>query len=304
MGMESIGRVIKVHGVVNRVVAGERSPLSKGDHLAVGDKIISEKASVIKFMMKDDTIFQMGPHSEFVLKKFDFKTKSERTAIYNLVRGKLRSLFTVKSKTRSLKIITPTASMAIRGTEILSDVFKHQGIVTTNIALLSGKLEIQSRGSKKRIMINPGFVYQSSLNKIKSHSAHKISIERMNKRVFHMAKNSQKKDELFLHDMRKKVDKKLVEDIKFEILESRIKPLRIPANGRRNEDIPKPDRNSKERNIREIRRMKRQQEIIRNDIEQKRSKKIEFIKQRNIQPPPKTIIKPTTAPISGTVPNQ
>lgn len=299
---ESIGRVIKVHGHVVKFSKGQEVPLNKGDHLFVSDKIVSGKASLVKFIMKDDTIFQLGPKSEFSFKKFDFKTKSDRAAIYNLVRGKLRSLFTVKAKTRSLKIITPTSSMAIRGTEILSDVFKYKGVVTTNIALLSGKLEIQSRGSKKKIMIKPGYVYQSSLDKQLKDIARRISVKRMDKRVFNRAKNSQNKNEIFLHDIRRKVDKNLIKDIKFEKNDSSFNHIQVPKNKKIDnfDSLIKTDSSKMRAHTEAVKKMKRHQVYIKKEIEFKRKKDIDIMKQNKVQPSPHPTFRPPTISVPTT----
>jgi hypothetical protein len=228
--MESIGRVVKVHGEVMNHQDGSSQSLKRGDHLYVGANITSGKGSFVKIFMKDDTIFQLGPNSEFSLEKFEFKTKSERTAVYNLAKGKLRSLFTVKAPTRSLKIKTPTASMGVRGTEILSDVYKFKGKLTTDIALLSGSLEIQTKGIQKRMLIKPGFVYQSSLSKSLKKNAISSKIRRMDKRVFSRARMSKGVKNVFLTDVRRNVDKKLVKDVKFDVKKVDDKKSRLPAS--------------------------------------------------------------------------
>ena len=228
--MESIGRVVKVHGEVMDHKNGLSQALKKGDHLYVGSNITSGKASFVKIFMKDDTIFQLGPNSEFLLEKFEFTTKSERTAVYKLAKGKLRSLFTVKAPTRSLKIKTPTASMGVRGTEILSDVYKFKGKLTTDIALLSGSLEIQTKGIQKRMLIKPGFVYQSSMSDSLKRNAISSKIRRMDKRVFARARNSKGIKNVFLNDVRRNIDKKLVKDVKFEIKKMKTEKPRVPAS--------------------------------------------------------------------------
>jgi hypothetical protein len=231
LAMESIGRVVKVHGDVKRHQDGSSVVLKRGDHLHVGSSIVSGPRSFVKIFMKDDTIFQLGPNSEFALEKFDFKTKSERTAVYNLAKGKLRSLFTVKAKERSLKIKTPTASMGVRGTEILSDVYKIKGKLTTDIALLSGSLEVQTKGIQKKMMIKPGFVYQSSFSDSIKKQVINSKIKRMDKRVFVRARRAKGSENVFLHDVRRSVDKKMVKDVKFDVKESNVAPpKRLPAN--------------------------------------------------------------------------
>lgn len=278
--MESIGRVVKVHGEVMNHQDGSSQSLKRGDHLYVGAKITSGKKSFVKIFMKDDTIFQLGPNSEFSLEKFEFTTKAERTAVYNLAKGKLRSLFTVKAPTRSLKIKTPTASMGVRGTEILSDVYKYKGKVTTDIALLSGSLEIQTKGIQKRMLIKPGFVYQSSLSDSIKKNAIKSKIRRMDKRVFARAKSAKNIKNIFLNDVRRNIDKKLVKDVKFEVKKVENKKIRLPAseqkklNKKQIKDLKSPIKNDK------INRIKIPTKNNQIDITKVNMKSTNFLKMR------------------------
>ena len=167
---EPIGRVVKLRGDVlaSNKTSGESAILKDGDSIYEGDTLKSEKSAFAKILMKDDTIFQLGPNTEMIFEKFKFESKKKRTATYNLVKGQLRSLFTVKSKEKSLTIKTPNAAMGIRGTEILSDVYKFEGKVKTDIALLSGKLDVDLKSmklgeslKKSVIQLRPGEVFES-----------------------------------------------------------------------------------------------------------------------------------------------
>jgi len=215
---ESIGRVVKLHGDVERARSGSESKaLVKGDFLYVGDLIQSKKRSFVKILMKDDTVFQLGPKSKFSFEEFKMKTKADRKATYNLVHGKLRSLFTVKAPKRTLTIKTPTASMGIRGTEILSDVYKFRGKVKTDIALLSGKLEIMTK--KKKFFLKTGYVAEfvrGKQNSIRSKT------RKMSSDVFRSVKKaSSRGGQIFLHDAKKKLKKINVKEVKFEALEKK-----------------------------------------------------------------------------------
>jgi len=163
-----IGRAVLVKGTVFKEGPTGKVLLKNGDHLLEGDVVNSSNRSFVKVLMKDDTIFSLGPKTKFVFEKFHFQTKSKRTATYNVVRGKVRSLFTVKSPDKSLKIKTPTVTMGIRGTEILTDVYKMKGIVKTDVALVEGKLEVNAvlKGKiTKTVDLKPGFIFKTSKDK-------------------------------------------------------------------------------------------------------------------------------------------
>lgn len=149
---KKIGRVTKLRGEVlktNIEAQVVREALNEGDWVEEGDIIESEKASFVKVLMNDDTIFSIGSSSKFSFEKFKMKTKNKRTAVYNLMRGKLRSVFTKKAPKKTLTIKTPSAAMGVRGTEIVSDVYKIAGELRTDIALLHGKLEVTTNNGRK-----------------------------------------------------------------------------------------------------------------------------------------------------------
>jgi hypothetical protein len=166
-GPDYIGRVVKVVGSVEKVNAkGEVVKLGTGDKLLVGDEIKASDRSMAKILMKDETLFTVGPQTHFVIEEFEARTLEDRTASYNLLKGKLRSVFSVKAPERTLTIKTPSASMGIRGTEIVSDVYKIGDEMKTDIALLSGSLEINSRdidNNAKTLMMTPGQIFEAGM---------------------------------------------------------------------------------------------------------------------------------------------
>jgi hypothetical protein len=167
---DEIGRVVNLRGEVlrsNAEMGVQDQPLKPGAQLFVGDLLISGQRSFARILMKDETLFQVGPETTFAVEKFDFKEKNDRQATYNLVAGRLRSVFTQKAKENDLYIKTPTASMGIRGTEILSDVYLMDGEVRTDIALLSGRLDVitpDANQALKKISLQPGFVYETKID--------------------------------------------------------------------------------------------------------------------------------------------
>lgn len=218
---EVIGRVVKSHGVAQKINKSMKvdQNLKEGDELYQGDIIKTGKSSLVKVLMKDDTLFQIGPQTEFGFEEFKFRTKKDRDATYNLARGKLRSLFTVKSKTKSLRIKTPSAAMGIRGTEILSDVYSHNGQLKTDIALVSGKLEIDARGTGNKIetfLIKPGFVLEMGKALQGSKILAKPKMREIPKKIFTKLKKADKKGgEVFLFDARQNTGEKFKGKVEF-----------------------------------------------------------------------------------------
>lgn len=214
---KSIGRVTKMKGeifrsnVENQVI---RQPLSVGESIEEGDIIESEKRSFMKVLMKDDTIFSIGPSTKFAFEQFKMKTKNERTATYNLLKGKLRSVFTKKAPKKTLTIKTPSAAMGVRGTEIVSDVYKFKGKLRTDIALIHGKLEVLTKQGKK-FDLKPSEIFEAVDTKRKdikqaakvlkgrkvASSQIQASKRKLKKKVFEtLRKKPRKGGEVFLFD--------------------------------------------------------------------------------------------------------
>ncbi len=198
---KNIGRISKIKGDVFYGVKGNIKRSQLGANVKLGDTLITGVDSYVKVIMKDDTIFQMGSHTKFVFENFEFKTKKERKAIYKLLRGKLRSLFTVKAKNRDLIIKTPTVSMAVKGTEILSDVYKVGNDIKTDVALLSGKLELRKpdgiNADFRRVIMRPGQLVTSTVGiggNIVRHRLGKIPRE-----LFNRIKSKKNQKDLFFN---------------------------------------------------------------------------------------------------------
>lgn len=227
---QPIGRVVKIKGkVLRKLPNGKYQFLKSGINLYQGDSIVSKSKSYVKILMKDDTLFQLGPKSKFVFEKFQMKTKRERTATYNLIQGKLRSLFTIKAKKKTLTIKTPTASMGVRGTEIVSDVYKYKGKIQTDIALISGKLEITTLSNKK-FFIDTGYMVQlqKGIQSEKSFTQKKLPTQ-----IFQNLKKQNRGGEVFLIDARKSSGEIKTNDIKFsEIKVPEVSKLKAPTRDR------------------------------------------------------------------------
>ena len=220
---EPIGKIVKVKGDVKIVLEGGEQQEAKAlAELELGSLVQTGNGSYAKVIMKDDTVFQIGPNSDFSLDQFDFETKNKRTAAYSLTKGQLRSWFVHKSPDKTLTIKTPTASMGIRGTEILTDVYSDtEGNSKTDIALVRGKLEVASNALGEKIMLSPGQMLDNLGERIKGRapaSARREHLKNLSQRVFDAVKrNSVDSDgSIFLNDARKKFGGEKLKDRIFD----------------------------------------------------------------------------------------
>ncbi|MBT3585367.1 MAG: FecR domain-containing protein, partial [Halobacteriovoraceae bacterium] len=206
-GSSVIGRIVSARGEISRSNSkGVIDQLKKGQRIYRGDVIETPKGGFVKILMRDDTLFQLGPKSKMEFEKFVFTTKKKRSAVYSLVRGKLRSLFTVKTNLKTLKIKTPNASMAIRGTEILSDVYMQEGKVKTDIALVSGRLEVdypaQEQKKLSSVILRPGeYIQFARVPGPELFKSNRPVVKKLPTAVFESVRTFQSaKSKVFLHD--------------------------------------------------------------------------------------------------------
>lgn len=171
------GTVILVKGKARRVNKENQSGLNleKGQRLFAGDTIETMPASSIKFQMTDDTMIALGPNSSFEIRKYEFQDKDKRQAFFHLLRGQLRAMIHRMAKVGDLEFHTSSIAMGVRGTEFLANEFDNK----TQIALLSGKLEVITNADQKKHDLVAGQYYLRAQEKIKISSFEASEITRL-----------------------------------------------------------------------------------------------------------------------------
>lgn len=148
-----MAKVKVVHG---KVTAGERE-LKVGGKIGADEIIKTDAKSLVVLELADQTLLTLGPNSEIKVENWNYKTVNDRSAIFNLLRGQLRSL--IKSKTQKpdqIMIKTKTASLGVRGTELLVNTHQKENQEITEIALLEGIVRLTETKSNKAQDILPG----------------------------------------------------------------------------------------------------------------------------------------------------
>ena len=140
-----MGRVMLVKGEgFAKGDDGEERKLQKGFKVYKDDTIWTGKSSVMKIQLTDTSIITLGVESVVKMEEWEFKTQRDRNATLNVVKGKVRAYFRLKSKRPDqLKVKTGNISMGIRGTKILANSFKSKGGVDVNqMALIEGSAKL------------------------------------------------------------------------------------------------------------------------------------------------------------------
>lgn len=219
------GRIVKVLGEAKLITLdGEEKNIHLGDYVHEGEQLETGKSSMVKLLMNDDTLFHIGPQSHFVVEQFRMITKSDRKAVYQILKGKMRSLFTIKAEKDNLKIKTPNIAMGVRGTEIVSDIYLNgDDRVQTDVALVSGKLEIESLNSnndEKMIYdLEAGEMLRAKYSENKKNDVeNKIKLQDS---IMKSLKGGEFRGKLFLHDALK--ESGLDSKAKFDFVSQRLK---------------------------------------------------------------------------------
>jgi hypothetical protein len=143
------GRVALLKGKGTFERSKKVSPLASGLMVMEGDIIVTAAKSFVRIIMKDETTLSLGPKSKLVIQEFQYKQGTIRKTIYNLIEGKMRSFIRKKTKgNESVQVNSDTISIAVRGTEILSNSYLVKGNATNDVMLLSGKAEAHVMGMK------------------------------------------------------------------------------------------------------------------------------------------------------------
>lgn len=101
---------------------GNRVDLAKGDSIYEDDVIITGPETVANIKFLDDTISQLSPGTELRIADFNFAA-GEESLVMNLVERAIRATSgkVVELNPMGFEVVTPTATLGIRGTEFLAN---------------------------------------------------------------------------------------------------------------------------------------------------------------------------------------
>ena len=119
-------------GTVKRVIgsgiivstAGPR-PAQVGDSIFPGDRLVTGADSALGATLADGTLLSVGPLGVLTLQAFDYESTSRAgSVVLQAARGAFRMVsgLIAKANPRAIAIHTPTATIGVRGTDVLVDV--------------------------------------------------------------------------------------------------------------------------------------------------------------------------------------
>ncbi len=119
------GTMKMVQGQTTVATPGGERELQPGDAVTTADRISTGANSGASFVLRDGTTMVLGANSHVELTNFAYDpTTQEGNVLVSVLRGTMRMLTGLIGKTRpeSIKVITPTSTIGILGTDFIVQV--------------------------------------------------------------------------------------------------------------------------------------------------------------------------------------
>lgn len=145
---ESVGKATSIATAVTGNSSGAAKSLKNGDQIFLNEQIETDDKGIGQFEFLDNTKLAVGPGSKVKIDEFVFAGGKNASAVtVELGKGAFRFISGNSQKT-AYKIVTPAATVGVRGTAF--DVY-----VADNgemaVAMINGQVEVCPRGSACRL---------------------------------------------------------------------------------------------------------------------------------------------------------
>lgn len=122
---ETIGHIQNIEGAASILRGGTTLPGSAGAVLYRGDLIRTGKPGAVGIVLTDDTTVSLGSSSELSLSEYTFDPKEGKFALaMRMIKGTFSYITGQIGKLSpdSVKVHTPDATIAVRGTKLLIQI--------------------------------------------------------------------------------------------------------------------------------------------------------------------------------------
>jgi hypothetical protein len=140
---KSIGRVTAIDGKVTVLRQGKFTPepLILQKPVFQEDIVETDRASKVRITLTDSTVISLGEQSRLELKQFSYDARQQtRLGRLAITWGVFRAIFKEMISPPTVEVITPTAVVAIRGTDLMGEVTAD----STAIVVLEGEVAISN----------------------------------------------------------------------------------------------------------------------------------------------------------------
>ncbi len=138
--VNDVGKVLKVKHKVYVVRNNQRNNAKPLMPILLEDAIETGSKSRARLLFKDDSILNLGEKSRVVIKEYMSGPGNRSKSIYRIIDGYLK-VIVGKS---DLKVYSPTAVVAARGTEFILWVEGDGASTSTGIIMLEGEAELRN----------------------------------------------------------------------------------------------------------------------------------------------------------------
>lgn len=152
-----IGRVEKISGSVTVLRNGFPVDLRMGDTVAKGDVVQTGSSATVAIRFNDGTVFLLSANARIVLNDMVYAAGStSNSSLITLVQGVIGFVAGQIAKTGDMKVDTPVATMAIRGTAVQAEISASSGV--TKISVLTepdgtvGAITLFDRNNPTRVL--------------------------------------------------------------------------------------------------------------------------------------------------------
>jgi hypothetical protein len=152
-----IGRVEKVSGSVTVLRNGFPVDLRLGDTVTKGDVVQTGSSATVAIRFNDGTVFLLSANARIVLNDMVYAAGStSNSSLITLVQGVIGFVAGQIAKTGDMKVDTPVATMAIRGTAVQAEISAASGV--TKISVLTepdgtvGSIVLFDRSNPSRVL--------------------------------------------------------------------------------------------------------------------------------------------------------
>ncbi len=119
---EAAGQVQIVVGAAQLIDGmGKQRPLERGTEIRQGDRIVTGDGALVQLKLTDGTYLSVRTNTDVAVEKYKYDEKSAQgsSMLLKLAQGALRSItgFIGSRSPEAYKVVTPTATIGIRGTD-------------------------------------------------------------------------------------------------------------------------------------------------------------------------------------------
>jgi len=132
-----VGQVENLNGTATvQRLDGTRVEMGPETRIFLGDLVETGADTELSLTFTDGTIFTLSANARMVIDEFLYDAGgNDNGAIFNLIQGGFVFIAGQVAPTGGMEIVTPTATMGIRGTTVLVDVETIDGVMTVEVAL-------------------------------------------------------------------------------------------------------------------------------------------------------------------------